>query len=44
MKRLSLTEEGRAMKYVLSSESAVTMVRDDFPLLDVERGGWERGI
>lgn len=44
MKRLSQMELGRATKYVLSSESAVSMVRNDFLLLSVGRGGRGRRI
>lgn len=37
-------ELGRTTKYVLSSESAVSMVRNDFLLLSVGRGGRGRRI
>lgn len=44
VKRLSQMELGRTTKYVLSSESAVSMVRNDFLLLSVGRGGRGRRI
>lgn len=37
-------ELGRATKYVLSSESAVSMVRNDFPPLSVGREGQRRSF